>query len=95
MAKAGLEFLSYHADAQSFYLESLLTQINFDWLIVRVFREQHDLVALSGTLKSLHGNFIVDAGDDNLTIACFGCFVNGKKITVQYARLAHAVAAYA
>src|SRR5690606_29845320 len=59
---------AYNADAQPFDGQLLMLQVDFNGCEVGIFSQQPNLAAFA--FEAFDGDFIVQAGDDDLPVAC-------------------------
>src|SRR3989344_3680235 len=76
------------ADAQAFDHQVLVFQVDFDRGELRVLGQEPDLAAFA--LEAFDGDFIADAGDDDLAVTGFTSGVDGQQVTVENAHVLHA-----
>lgn len=76
------------ADAQAFDHQVLVFQVHFNRGELRVLGQEPDLAAFA--LEAFDGDFIADAGDDDLAITGFAGGVDGQQVAIEDAHVLHA-----
>src|SRR5690554_2267912 len=80
-----------HAYTDAFDGEAVAAQVDLDRLVVGVFGQQLHAVAFGSVGQAFDGDFVVEAGHDDVAVSSLGCFVDSKQVAFEDADVDHAV----